>query len=184
MFTFLREPIKRLISQFYYVHYNVNKVPNADEFVVKNDLETYIQNYETKALGGLNEQYRFLRDTKNDHNLEFDPHQICNLPRSKVPDRIASAILKDVKSLIKNYDFIGITEDYEYCMSKLKFNDFDRKLNLITQNRGIYTEVETNISSEGMAKLRDCKWIELYLYEVIRKKIHFRKKFEKLFLIH
>lgn len=128
LFTFLRDPIKRVISQFYYVQHNINKSPNPNEFVVKNDLETYVQNYETKALGGLNKQYRFLRDPKNDSNLEYNPDKIWKLPRSKVHDRVASAVLQEVFSIIKNYYFIGIVEDYEYCLSKLKFIDFDPKL--------------------------------------------------------
>jgi hypothetical protein len=167
LFSIVRDPVARFISQFYYIYYNVNK--GNLEKIMDIDISQYIENIETMAVSGFNEQYIFLRDDKFDDELSFSISEISQTPIYNVEKTIREQIYSEIDGFISNYNLIGIVERFDQMMEKICSDLNLEPIVFEKKNKGIYSDDDSEITPEQINKINQFNWIDVYLYKRVEE---------------
>ncbi len=158
VFTFLRDPVEKFISSYYYIkraHWNrnhvaVNKLKNIDEFVdfaVRNGID--------------NAQTRHLSNSIKEH------------PNSESPKMANEGIdlLKLAKNNLDRMDYVFYTSQFDLAILILaKELQWHKKPFYVTKNRTKNRPSATDISSETIERIREIEKYDIELFDYSKAK--------------
>lgn len=167
LFSMVRDPVARQVSQFYYVHYDINK--EAFKLYMDMSFDEYVDNLAELKISPFNEQFLYLRDNASKHKKNKIP-MISQKPLHKVGYFTRRAVYKEVDACLSNYDFIGMVEKFDASFEIIRKHLDLYPVCLLKANQGIYTSQQSVISEKHRKKILQYNWIDAYLYKKVEEK--------------